>query len=320
MDVSFDVSVIIPVFKAEEYIERAARSLFSQTLKNTEFVFVDDASPDNSMNILEKVLSEFPERKNQVVIIRHSKNTGVGQSRQDGINAARGKYLIHFDPDDWAQPDWLESLYTVAEKEGAQIVCCNYFENSDIEEKEISVVLPNSKKDLFHAIAHENFHAALWNKLIISSVAKNFKIQKGVNLWEDLSVVAPMMMTADRIVVVKRPLYHYNVANQTSVSHRNFASNAMSCIRAVDALYDNLSGEKLLGGIEPMDILRIQWSAKKGFLFCPSSENLMRWRKAFPDVNKNLLKLALPSRMLLISYFAKFNALALLKLYQKLKG
>lgn len=105
------ISVIIPVYKAEPYIERCVRSLFSQTLDDLEYIFIDDCTPDNSISVLKAVLDEYPNRRDQVKIVNHQHNQGVSQSRQDGFDATTGEYVIHCDPDDWIEPEMYELLY-----------------------------------------------------------------------------------------------------------------------------------------------------------------------------------------------------------------
>ena len=100
------VSVIIPVYNAEKYLHRCLESLFAQTLAEIEYIFIDDASPDNSFAILSEWI-EQNDRKNQVKIIRHACNMGVSQSRQDGMDVATGEFIIHCDPDDWISENLL---------------------------------------------------------------------------------------------------------------------------------------------------------------------------------------------------------------------
>ena len=90
----YKVSVIIPVFNAGKYIEHCVRSLFEQTLDSIEYIFVDDCSPDNSMDILYRVLEEYPHRKDDVVVISHTSNTGQSGARKDGMSVASGEYTI----------------------------------------------------------------------------------------------------------------------------------------------------------------------------------------------------------------------------------
>ena len=97
----YKVSIVIPVYNVEKYIERCVRSLFEQTLDDIEYIFVDDCSPDQSVAVLQSTLQDYPNRKESVRIIRHKENKGVAVARNAGINAAQGKYLIHCDSDDW---------------------------------------------------------------------------------------------------------------------------------------------------------------------------------------------------------------------------
>ena len=104
------VSVIIPVYNAGKYIERCVRSLFEQTLDDIEYIFVDDCSPDDSMDVLQKVLSEYPQRKENVTLIRHKANTGQSGARKSGMHVAKGEYIIHCDADDWVDLDMYERM------------------------------------------------------------------------------------------------------------------------------------------------------------------------------------------------------------------
>ena len=122
------VSVIIPVYNVERYIERCARSLFEQTLDDMEYVFVDDCTPDNSIPLLRKVISSYPEREKQVRIIQHSANKGLSDARNTGLSAATGKYVVYCDSDDYVDREIYERMYEAAETCGADIVWCNFYD------------------------------------------------------------------------------------------------------------------------------------------------------------------------------------------------
>ena len=95
------VSILVPVFNVEGYIERCARSLFEQTYSNLEFVFVDDCSPDDSMKILGRIVEDYPIRKDAVRIIRHDHNRGLAASRNTALDNASGFFVCTVDSDDW---------------------------------------------------------------------------------------------------------------------------------------------------------------------------------------------------------------------------
>ncbi len=94
------VSVIIPVYGVEKYIERCTRSLFEQTLDDMEFIFVNDCTKDNSIAIIERIAEEYPLRKSQIHILNHQVNKGLPIARQTGLRVATGEYIAHCDSDD----------------------------------------------------------------------------------------------------------------------------------------------------------------------------------------------------------------------------
>ena len=120
------VSVIIPVYRTEKYIERCVRSLFNQTLDEIEYLFIDDCSPDNSIKILNNVLEDYPHRKEQVIIHRMSRNSGQAIVRNWGMQNATGEYVIHCDSDDWGDADMYRAMYDKAVEEHSDVVICDY--------------------------------------------------------------------------------------------------------------------------------------------------------------------------------------------------
>ena len=104
------ISILVPIYEVEKYIERCARSLFEQTYPNLEFVFVDDASPDKSIEILQLVINDYPKWDDHVSIIRHDKNYGIAATRNTLVKNSRGEFLLHVDSDDWIEPNTVELL------------------------------------------------------------------------------------------------------------------------------------------------------------------------------------------------------------------
>ena len=121
------VSVVIPVFKVRNFIERCATSLFEQTLEDVEYIFVDDASPDDSIEILKECLERYPKRKAQVQILTHEQNKGLPAARNTGLAVATGEYVFHCDSDDWVESTMLEDLYVTAIQNSADIVWCDWY-------------------------------------------------------------------------------------------------------------------------------------------------------------------------------------------------
>ena len=116
------VSILVPVYGVEKYIERCARSLFEQTYNNLEYIFVDDCTPDNSIAILKRVMEEYPMRKGQVRILRHERNRGIAAARNTALDAAQGSFLSHVDSDDYLARDAIRLLVNKQVETGADIV------------------------------------------------------------------------------------------------------------------------------------------------------------------------------------------------------
>ena len=120
------VSIIIAVYNCEKYIEKCVRSLFEQTLDGIEYIFVNDATPDKSIEILKSTIEDYPARKYQIKIINLEVNGGVSNARRVGIKKATGEYIIHTDSDDWVEKEMYERLYLIAKETDADIVGCNF--------------------------------------------------------------------------------------------------------------------------------------------------------------------------------------------------
>lgn len=120
------ISVIIPVYKVANYIYKCALSLFMQTYQNVEYIFVNDCSPDESIQILLSALKKFPLRQSQTVIINHTINRGSAAARNTGLNSATGKYVIFIDSDDFCETNMLEEMYYAKQRSQADIIVSDY--------------------------------------------------------------------------------------------------------------------------------------------------------------------------------------------------
>lgn len=130
-----DISVIVPVYNTEKYIEKCARSLFSQTFDSIEYCFIDDCSDDNSISLVQNVLKEFPNRRAACKFIRNETNRGVASSRNAGLAIAEGKYIYFCDSDDYIDETMLEKMFLKAKSSLADVVLCDfYFSYSDAKE------------------------------------------------------------------------------------------------------------------------------------------------------------------------------------------
>jgi len=113
----YKISVIVPVYNVENYIERCVRSLFEQTLQEgVEYIFVDDCSPDRSMQVIEAIASEYPERLKHIRIVHQSLNSGSSAARNSGLAIAQGEYIYFADSDDWGRKKCLQLCIRLLKK------------------------------------------------------------------------------------------------------------------------------------------------------------------------------------------------------------
>ncbi|MDE5552483.1 MAG: glycosyltransferase [Muribaculaceae bacterium] len=208
------VSVILPVYQADAYLGRTLRSLFSQTLDDIEYIIVDDASTDRSMEIVDAILSQYPGRESQVKIIKHPHNTGVGTARHDGLMQATGEYLIHCDADDWLEPEAYELMYDMAVDNDADIVVCDFVMEHDNRSSLSRHNTANRRSDtqLLEDILVRRAHAAVWNKMIRRSFILHHHIDftQGLRVCEDLMFCLHALICNPKISYLQRPLYHYD--------------------------------------------------------------------------------------------------------------
>ena len=167
------LSVIVPCYNVEKYIEKCIRSILDQSYRNIELICVDDASPDNSIEIVKR-LAETDER---IKIVRHETNKGLFHARLTGIAAAKGKYIAFVDSDDYVSCDWFRPLVKQAEQENADMVLGNIVEVDEAGWKHyanISRSIPKAIKSLYGKDIYRTFlkHQGglyywhvMWNKV-----------------------------------------------------------------------------------------------------------------------------------------------------------
>ena len=196
------VSVIVPVYNAEEYIERCARSLFEQTLDSIEYIFVNDCTPDNSMLVLQNVLNEYPNREQQVRIINFEKNKGAAASRKAGVAMAKGEWIFFSDSDDTLPQHALAGLMDLAHKKGSPDIISGTFKNGPFVYKHQKVG-DLSAVEYLQAVLLLETHVGPWAKLIKKRLFQDFvwNTTKDIIQNEDLLMLVGVLQDAKRVCV-----------------------------------------------------------------------------------------------------------------------
>lgn len=238
------VSIIIPVYKVEKFIERCARSIFEQTYKNLEIIFVNDCTPDNSIEILNYILNDYPHRKQQTHVINFETNQGVASARNTGIKNSTGKYSIQFDSDDYVESTMIEEMVTIAEKESADITICDFMYINQNKTKHLHVNPSLNPHVLLQQVLTGEVHSSLWNKLIKRTLYLKHDITfiEGLNMREDLSVMFRLLYFAEKIAYIAKPFYNYILTNTTSYTATKMSlahqKNAFELIRLMQSFFD----------------------------------------------------------------------------------
>ena len=217
------VSVIIPIYNVERYIERCARSLFEQTMDNIEYVFVNDCTPDNSIVILKRVLSDYPHRSSQVIIIDHEYNKGLPQARKTGILEATGDYVIHCDSDDWIDKDMYEKMYNKAVEENSDMVLCRYKLNDGEktwEDPSFTKPIKNEKNGSIKQLLNWEISGSLCTKLVKRTLYTNDIIYPKDNMCEDITLSVQLLLRSHKLSVIEEALYNYFI-NNSSICHQS---------------------------------------------------------------------------------------------------
>ena len=286
------VSVIIPVYNVERLIERCIRSLMNQTLQDIEFIFVDDCTPDNSIDILRRVVKEYPTRI--VRIIKHDKNLGLAAARKTGILAANGRYIAHCDSNDWVHAEMYQVMVEEALKNKADIVTSAFFLEKGAETNIISYpYTEETQQEIFNPSMFGWIYGAIWNKLITKELYVSNSIYpiEGINMWEDSVLTLRLRLASHKTIVLSQPFYHYWVGERKSSF---FSTNDM---RKVDEMVkatnyiESFVKNNDLRKFASLYISKMKLSSKERLLSEPSWLSFTKWKTIFPEADLEIWKL-----------------------------
>jgi glycosyltransferase involved in cell wall biosynthesis len=241
------VSVIVPVYNTERYVERAIISLMEQTLDDVQFIIIDDGSKDNSLNIIKQVIARYPARQGQVTLISRE-NRGVAATRAQGMELATGDYVIHLDSDDWAELNWLEALYTKAIEENADVVVCDYyavFKNRQVPFKQD---VPDNNIECIKRLLAAKISNSNCDKLVRRSIFEREKINFhiGYDMGEDFLITFLVLLNSQKVVSLDATLYFYNKTNDNSLTRKYDGKAFSSLFNITQIIEGELQSKELL--------------------------------------------------------------------------
>jgi len=223
------ISVIVPIYNVEHYLERCINSIQNQTFENLEIILVDDGSPDSCGNICDK----FAKVDGRICVL-HKQNGGLSDARNAGIEKSTGGYLAFIDSDDWVDEKMFEVLYQTLKKYNADIAECSYrnlYSDCVIEETSCTgdVVEGDNIFALEAMLNWEYFKPNAWNKLYRRSVIADIRYPKG-KIHEDEFTTYKYVYNAKKLVYVDFSFYNYDRRRTNSITGENFREdNLDSC-------------------------------------------------------------------------------------------
>ena len=284
------ISVIVPVYNTEKYIKKCIESIINQTYSNLEIILIDDGTLDKSWQICDLYAD-----KDKRIRVVHKKNEGLAETRNYGINIAKGKYFAFIDSDDYIEKNMIEVLYNNLIENNADISVCDFIqvdENKHMQYNEYSkkefIVEGNPK---FENLRNEYYLATTvqWNKLYKAEIFKDIRYPKG-KTNEDEFVIAKELYNAKRISYILEPLYYYyqrtdSIMHTLNINRLDFLEGLEERIKFYKSL--DMKKEELLTKEIKADKLII-YTVK--FNIDDKSQKYKNDIKKINDDNKDLLK------------------------------
>ena len=316
MESPIRVSILMPIYKVEHFIGKTLKSVFSQTYPHIDYVFVNDCSPDNSLQVLKDTIVKYGIEESRYTIINHQQNEGIAVSRTDCIAYAKGDYVYFVDSDDWVEPDAVEQMVKATQNGKVDIVGCDFMKDYLSGETTLhhENYATDSRENMMRCLNYD-IATVLWKLLIKRRLFDNIVITPHVDIVEDYIISVKLYYYAKSFVAIQQAFYHYVQYNQARVSLQTLWSVNMHIkgVQEVESfcrekgLYDDVVAHKLN--------LR-KFNIKSNFL----TKQLLdynAYKEVFPESNKIWRELGYSRKERLKFWLAEHNMFTLLKLIQR---
>lgn len=229
------ISIIIPVYKVEKYLEKCIQSVINQTYENLQIILVDDGSPDNCG----KICDEYAERDQRIEVI-HKSNGGLSDARNKGLEIAKGEYIGFVDSDDYIEADMYEVLYNLLKQYNADVSICNFYTVSQgkisIKNADNGINEYNRIEILKEILLDKNIQSYAWNKLYKKELFDEIKYPIGKK-YEDIGTTFYLLEKCNKVVVTGKSEYYY-INRQDSIVNNVTESTITDYIELIMQRYD----------------------------------------------------------------------------------
>ena len=223
-----EISVIVPVYKVEQYLRECVDSILAQSFQNFDLILVDDGSPDGCPAICDR----YAESDKRVTVL-HKQNGGLSDARNAGIDWAMknsdSQWLAFVDSDDYLHPDYLSALYNAAVKESADLVVCDYSRVDDsgsllAEDAGLRSELSTTKKHALFQYLDRNWRIVpAWNKLYVKQIFDSLRFELG-KIHEDEFAIFQVLWKCRKAVILRQKLYYYRCRQSSIMATESAAS------------------------------------------------------------------------------------------------
>lgn len=280
------VSILVPFYKVEKYVGRCVESLFTQTYKNIEYVFVNDCTPDGSMEVINGMIEKYGVAS-QCKMIVHEHNQGISASRNDCLDNMAGDYFLFIDSDDYIDQDMVELLVEAAIKEDADISGCGYIEEYADHSVEFPQKYTNNHDEMMRAITLLTIKGVMWKLLVRSTIVTEHKDEVRFipdrNMVDDYFFCCQIFYYAQRFAGVDRCMYHWIQYNPNNYTHTTIfaVESQAAAIRKTEEFYR----EKGVYDVIKTELIQRKFISKLPLLFDKECIDVERWRNLFPESN-----------------------------------
>ena len=229
------ISVIIPVYKVEKYVEKCIQSVINQTYENLQIILVDDGSPDNCG----KICDEYAKKDHRIEVI-HKSNGGLSDARNKGLEIAKGEYIGFGDSDDYIEADMYEVLYNLLKQYNADVSICNFYTVSQgkisVKNADNGINEYNRIEILKEILLDKNIQSYAWNKLYKKELFDEIKYPIGKK-YEDIGTTFFLLEKCNKVVVTGKSEYYY-INRQDSIVNNVTETTITDYIELIMQRYD----------------------------------------------------------------------------------
>ncbi len=277
------VTILMPIYKVENYLGKTLDSVFSQTYPYLDYVFVDDCSPDASLEVLDDAVARHHVDKERYTIVRHPRNEGIAVSRADCIAHAKGDYVFFVDSDDWIEPDTVRQMVAATRGGTVDIVGCDFAKDyvSGKTTCHTEDYADTCRENMLRCLNYD-IATVLWKLLIRRSLFDNITITPHVDIVEDYIISVKLYYFAKTFAPLHKVFYHYVQYNQERVSLQTLRSITMH-IKGVKEVEEFLNGKGLYDDVVRNKMNLRKFNIRSNFVLNKSLCDAEAYRNTFPE-------------------------------------